>query len=294
MFVIRNTVFLFIAISAYHFGLADDSRTDWKKSGWTPLFRGIDRATGEAEQPRLMRVQVLRIDIKTEGVKFFSTPRAEDDFKFEATETIRETVPQFLEKHKLQAALNANFYGPFDETTIKTPGTSNLLGLAVSQGQIVSPNQKGSPVFLVFKDNRAEIADVRQDTIDPPADVETAVAGNRILVDQGSVVSQTDQAVHPRTAVGISQDGRYVYFLVIDGRQPNHSIGATYQETGQWLVLFGSWKGLNLDGGGSTTMAIQSEEGKAKVLNVPVGQGLPHTYRYNGNSIGVYAPSLVL
>ncbi|MCL2119005.1 MAG: phosphodiester glycosidase family protein [Planctomycetaceae bacterium] len=285
-----RTTFIFLILSISGFVFADES---WQKTDWTPIFQGIDTATGQADVPRLMRVYAMRIDLKADGIGFFSTPRAEDGFDFKVKETVRETVPQFLEKHALQAAFNANFYSPFSAQTIRTSGPSVLRGLAVSQGQIVSKNEKGWPVFLVFKDNRAEIADIQEEGTEPPDEVETAVAGNRILVDQGVVVQQTNQDVHPRTAVGVSQDSHYVYFVVIDGRQPGYSDGASYRETGQWLVLFGAWNGINLDGGGSTTMAIRSAEGKAKVLNTPSGQdGNPTNYRHNGNSIGIRAKLL--
>jgi len=271
---------------------ADTPESDWEKTDWAPIFLGVDMATGKADSPRLMRVYAIRIDTKAEGIEFLSTPQAEEGFADNVKETVRQTVPQFLEAHHLQVAVNANFYSPFNAETVRTSGPSNLIGLAVSQGQIVSKNEKNKPAFLVFKENRVEIVDVQDDS-DPPADVETAVAGNRILVKEGTVVPQSDDAVHPRTAVGISKDGRYVYFVVIDGRQPEFSIGTSDFETGQWLVKFGAWNGMNLDGGGSTTMVVRSHEDKAKVLNVPVGQGKPHTLRYNGNNIGVRAMSLV-
>ena len=269
---------------------ADSAESSWQKADWIPIFQGIDAATGKADSPRLMRVYVIRIDTQAEGIEFYSTPRAEEGFVANVTETIRQTVPQFLETHNLQAAINANFYVPFNAGTTRTAGPSNLRGLAVSRGQIVSPNEKNCPVFLVFKDRRVEIVDVQNDS-DPPGEVETAVAGHRILVHEGTVLSQSNEAVHPRTAVGISADGRYVYFVVIDGRQREYSDGATLAETGQWLVQFGAGSGLNLDGGGSTTMVVhsQDEEKKAKILNVPVGQGNPNTVRYNGNSLGVRA-----
>ena len=271
---------------------ADSSESNWQKTDWEPAFQGIDTAIGKTDTPRLMRVYAIRIDTKAENIEFYSTPRAEEGFADNVKETVRHTVPQFLEQHNLQAAINANFYNPFGVETVRTPGPSNLIGLAVSQGQIVSKNEKNRPVFLVFKDKRVEIVDVR-DTSDPPTDVETAVAGNCILVSNGTLSPQTDEAVHPRTAVGISKNGHYVYFVVIDGRQKKYSEGATYVETGQWLVTFGAWNGLNLDGGGSTTMAVRTREGQAKVLNVPVGQGnVPNTLWYNGNGLGVRAMSL--
>jgi len=272
---------------------ANPPESTWQKTEWEPIFKGIDTATGQADSPRLMRVYAIRIDTKAEGIEFYSTPRANEDFADNVTETIRQTTPLFLEQHNLQVAINANFYSPFNVITVTTAGPSNLSGLAVSQGQLVSRNEKNRPAFLVFKDKRVAIVDVEDDS-NPPAEVETAVAGNRVIVRGGTVLPQSDEAVHPRTAVGISNEGRYVYFVVIDGRQQKHSVGSTYVETGQWLVQFGAWEGLNLDGGGSTTMVVRSSEGKAKALNVPVGRGIPNTFRYNGNNLGVRAMSLPL
>jgi len=273
---------------------ADPSESNWQTTDWRPLFQGIDAAMGKADSPRLMRVYALRIDLTAEGIEFYSTPRTKKGFTDDVHETDRQTVPQFLKQHNLQVAVNANYYEPFDENTQKTPGPSNLLGLAVSQGQIVSKNRKDRPAFLVFKDKRVEIVDVQDDS-DPPAGVETAVAGKHIVVKGGSVLPQSDESLAPRTAVGISKDGRYVYFVVIDGRQQGYSEGATPVETGKWLVKFGAWSGLALDGGGSTTMVVQSQKDPAKVVNTPVGQkNKPNTLRYNGNSLGVRAMSLAL
>ena len=270
------------------------SEMSWQKTDWVPISRGIYAATGQADSPRLMRVYAIRIDTTAEGIEFFSTPKAEEDFAENVKETVRQTALQFLEQHNLQVAINANFYTPFSAETQRSPGPSSLRGLAVSQGHVVSKNEKNWHAFLVFKDKRVEIVDVQDDS-DPSAEVETAVAGNRILVKDGTILPQTDEAVHPRTAVGISKDGRYVYFVVIDGRQPEYSGGTTYVETGQWLLQFGAWDGLNLDGGGSTTMVVRTQEEKVKVLNIPVGRGnVPNTLRYNGNALGVRAISLAL
>ncbi|MCL2305922.1 MAG: hypothetical protein FWC43_11315, partial [Planctomycetaceae bacterium] len=142
MKLLLRTISVYVILSVSVFVFADES---WQKTDWTPVFQGIDTATGQAETPRLMRVYAVRIDLKADGLEFFSTPGATEDFEFDVKETVRETVPQFLEKHDLQAAFNANFYSPFDAKTMRTPGPSNLRGLAVSQGQLVSKNEKGWP-----------------------------------------------------------------------------------------------------------------------------------------------------
>jgi len=67
----------------------------------------------------------------------------------------------------------------------------------------------------------------------------------------------------PRTAVGVTREGKLL-LVVIDGRQPGFSIGATLWETARLLLDLGAVDALNLDGGGSSTMVVQN-----KVVNAP-------------------------
>jgi hypothetical protein len=63
---------------------------------------------------------------------------------------------------------------------------------------------------------------------------------------------------HPRTLIGRDQAGA-IWLAAIDGRQPDYSIGMTFddlQRLGDRLELTDA---LNLDGGGSTTMVIRGQ-----------------------------------
>jgi hypothetical protein len=64
---------------------------------------------------------------------------------------------------------------------------------------------------------------------------------------------------HPRTAVGIGKDGKTVYLVTVDGRQPKVSIGADLFTLGDYMVRLGCWDAMNLDGGGSTTMLVHGD-----------------------------------
>ena len=108
----------------------------------------------------------------------------------------------------------------------------------------------------------------------------------------GAVPEIKNKDRHPRTAVGISADGRYVYFLIVDGRQPKHSVGATLTEVGETLKYFGASEGLNLDGGGSTTLVCRGLDGLSQILNSPANSGVPRNLRNNANAIGVKAANL--
>jgi exopolysaccharide biosynthesis protein len=52
--------------------------------------------------------------------------------------------------------------------------------------------------------------------------------------------------------------------LVVDGRQPSVSVGMSLAELARLLIELGAHDGINLDGGGSTTMVV-----KGTVVNRP-------------------------
>jgi hypothetical protein len=86
--------------------------------------------------------------------------------------------------------------------------------------------------------------------------------------------------------------------MTIDGRQPG-SDGATTGELGSLLAGAGAADGINMDGGGSTTLAWWNPTTRgAELLNRPVGDGAawpkaadPATFRpterTNGSNFGV-------
>lgn len=251
---------------------------------WTTLHEGIEFQKLEKTEP-LQKVDVLRIDTKVESLTFYTTGRNKD-YKPEESETERSTTLQFLNDNNLLAAVNANFYNPFNSQTVVRKGPSNVIGLAISEGEIVSESSEKFPAFLVSSNGVCSIKVVYPK--DDTKGIRTAVAGNMIVLKNGEVIKQNDKNVHPRTAVGISKDGRYVYLLTVDGRQKGFSIGATYEEVGNLLLEVGAYEGLNLDGGGSTTMVVREKDGMAKVLNHPVGHGgKSGALRYNANHLGV-------
>lgn len=63
----------------------------------------------------------------------------------------------------------------------------------------------------------------------------------------------------PRSAVGVTRDGRIVIFATVDGRQREHSIGVSQKQMADLLAEFGAWDGMDLDSGGSATMVVEGE-----------------------------------
>lgn len=60
---------------------------------------------------------------------------------------------------------------------------------------------------------------------------------------------------NPRTMAGLQDDGDLL-LVTVDGRQPGYSIGMSFDEQARVMQALGAHDALNLDGGGSTTMAV--------------------------------------
>ncbi len=86
--------------------------------------------------------------------------------------------------------------------------------------------------------------------------LEQLIGGNTWLIQNG-VVNPDNGDRHPRTSVGFNQDTTTFFMFVVDGRQPTLSIGMTYKELGDYMKIWGVYNGLNLDGGGSSTMVVR-------------------------------------
>lgn len=265
-------------------------------SGWTPLFRGIEHGHGESPAGRagMLKVNALRVHLDEPGVRVHAT-RGNGDAPLE---TLGESTLDFLERNGLSVAVNTHFFKPCCEAE---PEPKDLIGLAIAGGELVSPPGReggaGSCVLCVLFDGTAVVLDAP--TPEDLAPVDVAAAGSDILVHAGELVAKEDpvvlaegfQAAHPRTAAGVSADGRTLYLLTIDGRQIGWSNGATLRETGAWMRFIGAHDALNLDGGGSTTM-VRAQDGHGVLLNRPVGLRIPGTLRWNGSNLGVVAAPL--
>ena len=105
--------------------------------------------------------------------------------------------------------------------------------------------------------DKAELADMKA--------MEGITFGPPLIVDGKKMITDGDGGwgVGPRTAIGQRKDGT-VLFVVIDGRQPGYSIGATLRDVQDVLYEKGAYIAANLDGGSSSTLYLNG-----KVVNKP-------------------------
>lgn len=115
-------------------------------------------------------------------------------------------------------------------------------------------------------------AAVEYQTTPQNLNLEQAVGGNVLLVNQGKALTsfQADKSItsiNSRTAVGVSQDGKTLYMVTIDA-----SKGVYLDELAKIMAELGSYRAVNFDGGGSTTLATRMlGETHASLSNRPSG-----------------------
>jgi len=248
---------------------------------WRPAFEGVSLSAYHRALPEPIALRAARIDLHAKGVRFFVTPPRAPG----ASETSGMKVSTFLKRYHLQLAINASTFDPVQEIE---GAPIRIIGLSVSDGVAYSAPSDKYGALIVDKDNHVTL------TIEPPVNASrayNAVGGYGALLKHGENVGAQEKR-HPRTAVGLSRDGRYLYLIVIDGRQPFHSVGATMWETAEWLQWLGAYDAMNLDGGGSAEMVMAGKDGEAKILNRPIHKGTPGTERVSGNHLGVFAAPL--
>jgi hypothetical protein len=242
-------------------------------------------------------------------VRFFTTPKA-SSYQADYRETLTLSIPHFLKQNSLQIAIDSNYYnaspGAADPTSEGVP--CDVYGLQIAAGTVVSAADdrgSGDPRFasLLFTTNNQPIFDfLNHQPGTNTTGIYTAITGYYPLVSNGVAISDAvldasypDSFIHqsqPRTAYGVSKDNRYLYLMTIDGRQSGYSDGALDNETGYWMVQFGAWNVINMDGGGSTALYMSDSTGNPVAINHSSYLPAYGRERYIGSHFGVHAKPL--
>ena len=255
---------------------------------WRSVFVGVDVADVVIVSPRPVRLHAARVDLQADGVRLTT----DDDNGDRDEEVDGYRTSTFLLRKGCQLAVNG---APFWPGQADEGLPQNIVGLVVSDGRLVSPWEEDKPrEALVVRGARAAIEQ-------PPVDlagVTIAVGGYGVVLQAGRLVRDDTEepalldSLHPRTAVGVGEGGRTLVLLVADGRQPGYSEGVTLGELGDALRRVGASDGLNLDGGGTSTMAISDGAGGVRLVNRPIEGKTPGAERVSASHLGVYADRL--
>ncbi len=249
------------------------------------LYSGVVYQRKDLSAPRPLIAHAITIDLKEPKLEFLVTPPTNN------TDVVcTRTTSQFLNEFKLYAAINGGYFSYFAPNASPLNCAAErepvrISDYAASRGNVYSPKNTAQPVIYISKTNKVSINKV----VGAPFN---AISGDRIIVSEGKVVKNlAAQTPQPRTAIGLDKSERWLTLLVVDGRQPGFSEGATFPELAELLISFGAHSGINMDGGGSSTMVIRGADGKSLLLNSTIDSNQPGKERSVGSHLGLYLKS---
>jgi exopolysaccharide biosynthesis protein len=232
------------------------------------------------------RLDLARLDLEvTPG-----TGRTPDEF------VARTTTAALSDHPRAALAVNASFYAVPRSTPAASPPAASTaaaptpgalpagqlldaVGLVIAQGRQYSapapPTRIVDGVLCIAPQARriAQGPDCGSGTL------REAVAAGPVLMLNGAKVAQPDPPTdfatrrHPRSAIALSADAATAWIVVVDGRQTD-SVGATLPELAGFIAALGAHSALNLDGGGSTALALRAVDGSVRLLNTPIDAGI--------------------
>lgn len=269
------------------------------------------------------KINLLKIDLTAPGLSFKLSP----DNGPAAGETLTQTTLSFMSQENAQLAVNAHFFNFTTNAAVNTtltgfaasngtvyspfepaPLANTLLPYALTAD---------SPALNISATNVAQIVGVgaTQTSLAGGVTPYNAVSGSAQVITNGvkslpavvptvtgpgQVVPKTvppfgapalgnwytDQ-IAARTAMGLSQDNQTLFIFTVDAAAGSN--GMTVSEEVDYLLTYNIFNLLNLDGGGSTTLAM--EDPITHVDSVINGIG---TQRFVGSSLAIFAAPVPL
>ena len=238
-----------------------------------PEIRYEQRTTTEpAQQIFIARVDLTDPDVAVRVSRGGADPDGDGEYQ-----TVLQAPSTIAEREHFEIAVNGDFF--IAAKTVDVEGAQSgyvagkwakVVGPATTDGFLWAPPVEIRPIFLIDENGRARIAKLQK----LPDNARQVIAGSDMLLQDGQTVvapeSSFAKSRHPRTAVGLSDNGKTMILVVVDGRSAGRAVGMSLSELTDLMRTLGCRDALNLDGGGSSELLLRDpQSGQLQVRNRP-------------------------
>ena len=238
-------------------------------------FRGVNYTLRQETVPRAVTLHVVTVNLGDPGIQVKLSPPGG------TRETVRETTLAFLNRERAQVAINAHFFLPYPSTD----PNADVIGLAASEGKVYSGCEEPSQSYAIVSNapainfDRANHASIVR-CEDGTSLLWNTLAGSAQIITNGVVtIPRYRDAENPsgqltpnadysndrswyalpraRSAIGLTRDRRVLVLIAVEAVGNEETSGMTMAEVANVLHRdYGVYNAINLDGGGSTSLAI--------------------------------------
>ena len=203
---------------------------DWQEiSDETGVVPGIWRFDFESRDPRFSLIyHAVKINLDRPELKIVCSQW--------------ERTSDFATREDCLVAINAT---PFTKTS--------LVGIHKDKGKLLSPSNSRYAA-IAFDENFAKIFENQKD--EDFLKFNFAFGGFFIVLKNGQVCQDFIRRHTSRSGAGLSEDGKTLYLLVVEGERSSQSTGLSYPQCGEIFKAMGCHDALEFDGGGSSELCI--------------------------------------
>jgi hypothetical protein len=318
----RIALLLVLAVASPAAAQTPGAACTFERHGSVLLFLGISTETVNMTCNGVSSTaHVVRVDLSVPGLSFETSgpPPGTPAVIGEPAVFDQELPTSFLQRTRSQVAFNANLFTNcccYDVPSSQ-PAQTHVIGLEISGGRILTGVQATPPPLS--QNNNCGLTPAASFPFDHSLLVEgkalrieklvagrqnlradAAVTGSHVLVWEGANVAPPDASggffgPTSRTLAGLSADDQLLWIAAVDDG-PGH--GVTLRQAAQLMIHLKAVAAINLDGGGSTSLAVEGADGMPRLLNVPKDGATSCTFptgatkhceRYVGASFGIHA-----
>jgi len=208
---------------------------DWSEA--PEVQAGVRLVKRETDQPRLQKINLMRIDLRTGGLEFTGSARDPDwgkpmpDWDKAVIRTRRIRTRDFLLNARKPAeeggqglnmivAANSAPWWPW--TKPYTHKYAHPAGLGILNGEVICDTRPHKAVFVVYEDGRADIV-----SSVPESDyrsIRVAASGFAIILRDGEILEggSYEKEPMPRIAYGLSEGRRFLFICTLWVRASNN------------------------------------------------------------------------
>lgn len=151
-----------------------------------------------------------------------------------------------------------------------------IIGATLSQGELWG-NLMYSSMTIGFTEDNKLIAGTIHNW--DQYNLRDAIQFGPVLIKDGQILTEGSSGwgLQPRTVIGQRADGA-VLFMIVDGRKPGYSIGATMGDCASVLLEYGAVTAAACDGGSSSVLAYNGQIINDPSTPMETGRYLPNAF----------------
>ncbi len=217
-----------------------------------PINEAIQLVSIKQKNPNSV-AYVARVDLSNPLVDVQITPRKKEKY----------LTSVFAKENNCILAIN----GEAGETMAMDCELGEWSGNWVSDGKVVMMVDTDKRPFIGFsKENDANYYEESFVDRKYKDAYYNAIWGRFDILKKGKLVKHNPDKPYARTVMGLSEDGKYLYLMIVDGKRPDHSVGLTYADCATILGSLGAYDAMACDQGGSSCMYVKNMGG---IINRP-------------------------